>query len=142
MENRKPATVSIEKIVDCLKGEILSCPEQSVELVEHLMVGAMCVDPAPSYFKIKSNKAVITRGDRADIQLGALETSTKCLILTGGIKPTPSVMQLANENNVPVILVAKDTPATLADLEECLGELAPEISTPEPESESPETVAE
>jgi len=142
MEERKPSTVSIGELAEFVQGEIINCPEQSGELVENLMVGAMCVDPAPLYFDIKSNKAVIARGDRADIQLGALETSTTCLILTGGTKPTPSVMQRAEEKKVPIILVEKDTPATLAKLETSLGQAITEVPTADSESETTETATE
>ncbi len=120
-EERKPAGISISELANCIQGEILNSPEKSGEIVENLMVGAMCVDPAPLYFNLKPAKAVITRGDRADIQLGALETSTKCLILTGGTKPLPDVMQRAEEEGVPILLVEKDTPATLSELERGLG---------------------
>ena len=120
MEKRKPASVRISELANCVHGEILSCTEKAEELVESLMVGVMCVDPSPLYFNQKSNKAVITRGDRYDIQLGALETSTKCLILTGGTKPRPNIIQRAEEKGVPVLLVEKDTPATLEKLEQGL----------------------
>ena len=122
-EERKPAGISISELANCIQGEILNSPEQSGEIVENLMVGVMCVDPAPLYFNLKPDKAVITRGNRADIQLGALETSTKCLILTGGTKPLPDVMQRAEEKGVPILLVEKDTPATLSELERGLGQL-------------------
>jgi len=45
------------------------------------MVGAMGQEQALNFLEVKANKAVITGGDRADVQLAALETSTKCLIL-------------------------------------------------------------
>lgn len=138
MQNRKPSAISIGKLAECVQGEFLNCPEKSDELVESLMVGAMCVDPTPLYFGIKSDKAVITRGDRADIQLGALMTSTKCLICTGGIKPISSVMQRAEDLKVPVILVSKDTPATLNDLEQGLGQAI--VETPAADDESTEPV--
>jgi BioD-like phosphotransacetylase family protein len=40
------------------------------------MVGAMSAENALSYFRRKAHKVVITGGDRPDIQLAALETST------------------------------------------------------------------
>lgn len=113
MEGQGVLSISVRELAEIVQGEMLNSAEKSEELVENLMVGAMCVDPSPTYFNLRSNKAVVTRGDRADIQLGALETSTKCLILTGGIKPIPSVMQVAEEKGVPIIVVEKDTPATL-----------------------------
>ena len=45
----------------------------------------------------------------ADIQLAALETSTSCLILTGNIYPSPSVLNRAEELCVPVLLTKLDT---------------------------------
>ena len=120
--------VSIKELADCIQGEIINCSEQSGEQIENLMVGAMCVDPSPLYFNIKSEKAVITRGDRLDIQLGALETSTKCLILTGGEKPHPSVLQRADEKKVPILVVTNDTTSTLAKLEEGLQQVIIEVS--------------
>ncbi len=120
--------VSIKELADCIKGEIINCSDQSEGKIESLMIGAMCVDPSPLYFNIKSEKAVITRGDRLDIQLGALETSTKCLILTGGDKPHPSVLQRADEKKVPILVVPIDTPSTLAKLEEGLGQIDIETS--------------
>ena len=112
--------ISVGELAELVRGEIVNCPEQSGELVANLMIGAMCIDPAPLYFNLQSDKAVITRGDRPDIQLAALETPTKCLILTGCVKPHPSILHRAEEDKVPIIVVQKDTIATLAELEEGL----------------------
>ena len=124
MAEEMTLAISIGELADITQGEILNSPERSGTLVENLMVGAMCVDPAPLYFSLKSNKAVITRGDRADIQLGALETETECLILTGGFKPLPSIIQRAEEKQVPIITVGEDTQTTLAKLEEGLSKVS------------------
>ncbi|MFO8101505.1 MAG: DRTGG domain-containing protein [Dehalococcoidia bacterium] len=133
MDENNSKGISINELAECLEGEILNLPEKSGEMVENLMVGAMCVDPAPLYFNVKSNKAVITRGDRADIQMGALNTPTKCLILTGGTRPIPSVMQMAEEKGVPILVVGKDTPTVLDDLEQSMGKPALEAKAPEVE---------
>jgi hypothetical protein len=52
---------------------------------------------------------VITGGDRADLQLAALSTSTSCLVLTGGLYPANHVIARAQELGVSVILVHLDT---------------------------------
>ena len=136
MEEVNRLSISIGELAEILKGEILNCPEQSGESVENLMVGAMCIDPAPLYFSARPNKAVITRGDRADIQLGALETPTKCLVLTGGVKPIASVIQRADEQQVPIIIVAKDTATTLSELETGLSQTSSGTPSEEPAAES------
>ena len=73
---------SVGELAKHLGGEIVNCPERSEELVENLMLGALSVDSGLDYFRRKTNKAVIARGDRPDLQMAALETSTKCLILS------------------------------------------------------------
>lgn len=122
MEGAPSGAVTIKDIVECVQGEVLNSKERLDDSVSSLMVGVMCVDPSPMYFGLKSDKAVITRGDRTDLQLGALETSIKCLILTGGVKPRPIVLARAKEKNVPVIVAQKDTAAILAQLEQCLAQ--------------------
>lgn len=116
-EDRALFAFSVAELARHLGGEILNSAERSDELVQSLMVGAMCVDPAPLYLGLRSNKAVITRGDRPDVQLAAFETPTACLVLTGGIAPIPGVLARAEEVAVPIMVVAKDTVATLAEIE-------------------------
>jgi BioD-like phosphotransacetylase family protein len=101
--------VTVGELAEGLSGNILNCPEHADDLVENLMVGAMGVDNALSYFRLKANKAIITGGDRSDIQLAALETSTRCLILTGNFQPNPIIVARAEELGVPMILTTHDT---------------------------------
>lgn len=113
--------VSVNELAGHLNATIIACPEQGEELVETLMVGAMSVDSALSYFRRQANKAVITGGDRVDIQLAALETSTTCLILTGDLRPNPLIVTRAEEQCVPILLVAGDTMSTVRQAEELFG---------------------
>ncbi len=103
------ASITVKELVEVLDGEILCCPEKTDELVEYVMVGAMNVELALSYFRRRPNKVVITGGDRPDIQLAALETSTKCVVLTGNIRPSPIILSRAEEVGVPMVLVRHDT---------------------------------
>jgi len=115
------SSVSVGELVDGLAGELLCGEGYTDELVEHLMVGAMNVEAALRYFRRKPNKAVITGGDRPDIQLAALETSTKCLILTGNLEPSPIILGRAEEIRVPVLLVKEDTLTTVQNIEAFFG---------------------
>jgi BioD-like phosphotransacetylase family protein len=113
--------VPVREIVTALHGRVLCCEDKQDELVEHFMIGAMNVESALKYFRKISNKAVITGGDRSDIQLAALETSTKCLILTGELYPNASILGRAQEAGVPVVLVRLDTASTLEVCENLSG---------------------
>jgi BioD-like phosphotransacetylase family protein len=120
-QERLLMAINVGQLADCLGAEILCSPEASEELVEYLMVGAMNVDSALAYFRRKPNKAVITGGDRSDIQLAALETSTKCIILTGNLYPSPLILGRAEEVGVPVILAKQDTLTTVEVVEQFFG---------------------
>ena len=115
------AAPTVAELAEGLKAEILCCNEGNEELVEHMLVGAMSVEGALAYFRRKPNKAVITGGDRADIQLAALETSTRCLILTGNLYPSPVVLNRCEELQVPVLLVDMDTLSTIEVIEGYFG---------------------
>jgi len=120
-QERLLLSISVAELAECLMGEILCRPDRGEELVEYLMVGAMSVDSALTYFRRKPNKAVITGGDRPDIQLAALETSTRCLVLTGNLRPSPIIMARAEEVGVPMILVKQDTLAAVEIIEQYFG---------------------
>ena len=119
--NKILSSISIRDMAKHLEGEILCARENIDELVESFMVGAMGHEMALRFFRAKPDKVVITGGDRADIQLAALETNTKCLILTGNFQPSTIVLSRAEELNVQMILVKYDTLTTVGKLNEILG---------------------
>ena len=59
-EERLLSSVSVQELVEQLHGEVICCEEETDELVEYLMVGAMTADSAITYFRERPNKAVIT----------------------------------------------------------------------------------
>lgn len=119
-EDRMLFALSVGELAEHLQGEILNSMEKSAELVENFMLGAMTVDPGPEYFGRKANKAVVVKGERPDMQMAALETSTRCLILSGNTAPIPAVQYRAKDKNVPLIAVKSDTMATVMAIEKAL----------------------
>jgi BioD-like phosphotransacetylase family protein len=112
---------TVAELAEGVDADILCCAERQEAPVEHMLVGAMSVEQARSYFRGKANKVVITGGDRVDIQLAALETSTRCLILTGNLYPSPAVLRRAEELGVPVLLVKTDTLSCIEVVEKYFG---------------------
>lgn len=120
-EDRALLTMTIGELAERIQGEILSGAEKSAELVENIMLGAMCIDAGPEYFGRKANKVVVVRSERPDMQLAALETSTRCLVLTGNTAPKSVVLARAEEKKVPIILARDDTTAIVTNIEDALG---------------------
>jgi BioD-like phosphotransacetylase family protein len=116
-------SVTVTEVTEATGGELLCASESADELVENFVVGAMSVESALRYFRRTPRKCVITGGDRSDIQLAALETPTRCLVLTGGLRPSHTVLARAEELSVPVLLVYEDTLHTVSTVEELLGKL-------------------
>lgn len=121
-EVRSLLGVTVSELAQRLEGEILTSPGKAHEIVENVMLGAMTVDSGITYYNRKENKAVLVRGERADMQLAALQTPTKCLIITNNVKPLPFVIVQAEEKQVPIIIVKQDTPTIIADIEKALTE--------------------
>jgi len=117
---------TVAEFYEALKGEIL-CGEENMGLpVEEIVVGTMTIEGALRYLRRALNKAVITGGDRSDMALTALETSTSVLILTGGLHPDIRVIARAREKGVPVILVHFDTYTTIGMLQGIARQIRPQ----------------
>lgn len=115
------SALSVSEIIALLKAEVLTKDVNPHALVEMFTVGAMTADAALSSFRRHPNKAVITGGDRNDILLAALETSTVVLILSGNVRPSPLIIQLAESLHVPILLVKGSTMQTVNAIERAYG---------------------
>jgi len=113
-------SVTIRELAESLGGEMICCKHKQDELVERFSVGAMNVEGALSYFRKIRSKAVITGGDRGDIQLAALETNTQCLILTGNLYPNDVIVAMAEEREVPIMVVRSDTLTVVQRVEDIM----------------------
>jgi BioD-like phosphotransacetylase family protein len=119
-EERALLTFTVGELAEQIQGELLNNGEKSAELVENVMAGAMCVDSGLDYFGRKANKAVVVRNDRPDMQMAALETATRCLVISGGGEPIDYVRFKADEKSVPVIMTENDTDTVIRNIEDLL----------------------
>jgi uncharacterized protein len=115
-------SVSVGELVHRLDAEVLCRPDRMELMVESLKIGAMNVNSALEYFRRAHNMAVVTGGDRTDIQLAALETSTQCLILTGHLPPSPTILSRADDLEVPILSVDLDTLTTVEIIDNAFGQ--------------------
>ncbi|MBU1670981.1 MAG: phosphotransacetylase family protein [Actinobacteria bacterium] len=114
-------SITVDDLAAGLNGRIICAQDRGDELIESMMVGAMGQEQALRLFRKQANKVVITGGDRSDVQMAALETPTKSLILTGGHRPSPLVLGQAEEMGVPIIMVDHDTATTVEMVESAIG---------------------
>jgi BioD-like phosphotransacetylase family protein len=101
--------IRIGVIAEGLGGRIVAAQHNSGRMVESFLIGTMQVDNFMTYFKRSAKQAVIVGGDRADVQLVAIEGECSCLILTGNIYPNDIILSRAETLNIPVMIVRDDT---------------------------------
>jgi uncharacterized protein len=116
-------SVSVAELVRQLQAEVLCRPDRLDLMVESLTIGAMNVNSALKYFRARHNMAVVTGGDRTDLQLAALETSTQCLILTGHIPPSKVILSRAEDLEIPILSVDLDTLSTVEIVDRAFGQV-------------------
>ncbi len=114
------AGMFVREVREAIQGEFVVEPMEDV-IIEHFIIGAMSKESAEKFLSEKENLAIITGGDRKDIQTLALSFgNVRCMILTGNIYPDREVVRKAREKGVPIILVPEDTLTTTEKLEEAL----------------------
>ena len=110
---RDLAGVTVEALAAELGADVL-VDEGLDNYIERFSVGAMGADSALRHFRRTKGAAVITGGDRAEIQSAALEApGVGCLILTGGHRPSGAIVGQAAEKGVPILSVRTDTITTV-----------------------------
>ncbi|MBU7013575.1 MAG: phosphotransacetylase family protein [Theionarchaea archaeon] len=102
------------------------CEEGMDRGIDRVLVGAMTFDAALTYFRRFADKTVVTGGDRAEIMLAAMETSTSCIVASGGVRPSPPVIKKAVELKIPLLLVEGHTYAAAKEIEKIKPEIRPD----------------
>ena len=116
-------SVSVAALAEALPAHVESGGDFLDKMIESFCVGAMDVESALRVFRRIPRKAVVTGGMRADIQHAALETDTRCLVLTGGIPPNERIRHRAKTLGVPVLVTKEHTMAVVGRFEQLLGRL-------------------
>jgi BioD-like phosphotransacetylase family protein len=104
------ARPTLEQICKTIRGEIINGDAEHRRLVERVIIGAMNSSHVMEYFA--PGTLVITPGDREDVILAALSTSSLTmpngkalagLVLSGDLFPHQSVVDLIRRSDVPTI---------------------------------------
>ncbi len=114
------SSISAEEIAPKLSGKLISAGNKPGKLLNSFLIGTMQVENFTNYFRKNPNVAVIVGGDRADVQLVAIERECPCLILTGNIYPNEIIRSRAATLGVPIIMVRQDTYKVALRMEQLL----------------------
>ncbi|MFW5442035.1 DRTGG domain-containing protein [Aerococcus urinaeequi] len=107
-ENRRMHHLTIEEIIKVTDCQVLGGASGLSRQVRKFIIGAMEADGMRRYIEPDS---LIIVGNRDEIQRIALESDVAVLI-SGGFKPSDTIVDLANKREVPLLSVNFDTYAT------------------------------
>lgn len=130
-EDRILAALSIADLAEALKGKMLNSADKANELIENIMMGSSTFYRGAAYYNRMNNKAVILWGERpgfrkaalANLPTGALQTSTKCIVISANGAPIPAVAQKAEAQQVPIISAPGNLPDLITALENAMEHL-------------------
>jgi hypothetical protein len=117
------AVPSVEDIAATLGARWLHRPDEPVP-VDRIMIGTVASDAGSPYFANRQRTCVITRFDKTDIQLAALLTDLRCMVITGGGDPSPYLLDRVRgrRDEVAVLAVDGSTVETMAAIEGLYGQ--------------------
>ena len=124
-EDRSLLSLTMNQLEQQLGGHWELEPSDGDDWVDRFLIGGNIMDSGAGYFGRYSHQAVITRAERPDIQMASLMQDTRCLVLTGGARPTEYIRVEASKRSVPVLLVDSGTVATADAVGNLLGAVVP-----------------
>jgi hypothetical protein len=117
-EDRTLAAPSVSDVAAALKARWLA-GEGGRGSFDRVMIGTVSSDAASPYFGNRERTCVITRFDKTDIQLAALQTDIECLVITGGGEPSPYLLDRvrSTRDEIAVLLAPDSTVETMRAIE-------------------------
>ena len=112
-QDRHLAAPTVRDIAPALDGELSGDTELFDEASRDLVIGPVSAHEGMDYFRKYPDKTLITRHDRIDIALGALDYEPLCLILAGGEPTLPYVAQRAERESFALITTSLTTLETV-----------------------------
>ena len=124
-EDRAMLSLTMTQLAQQLDGRWELEPSDGEAWIDRFLIGGNIMDSGAGYFGRYPHQAVITRAERPDIQMASLMQDTRCLVLTGGARPTEYIRVEAAKRDVPVLLVDGGTVATADAVGNLLGAVVP-----------------
>ena len=101
--------LSVADVAEVTLAKVIAASEHTSRLIRHILIGASSDREFLDRIFKQEDKLIITSGDRDDIILAAIEHSASAVVLTNNVLPGPQMVSIAQEKQIPLLLVAEDT---------------------------------
>ena len=112
-ETRQVCTTT-RNIADILDANIVHLTDKSAEETDFIMTVAGSSEPV-MVDRIRSlppERLLIITGDRAGVQIHAVEAGVRCLVITSGFQPSESIVLAAKNRGTAIVVTDFDTAST------------------------------
>jgi BioD-like phosphotransacetylase family protein len=123
---------TMRHIVDEIGAKLLCGEEYLENAIYHIIIGAMNPQNALKYFK--EGTLLITPGDREDLILAAMSshlmirneaTYISGILLTGGIQPHETIVDMTKRSGIPVLIVDEDSYTAASKVHDLVAKVRP-----------------
>jgi manganese-dependent inorganic pyrophosphatase len=112
--NARVIVASLHSIVATFGGKVLVGDVSTEPTEQVLMVGAMNADTFSKRLeRHRPEKVLVIVGDRDDIQMRAIESNVRAIVITGGLPVLGTIKRAAKEAGVTIISSPHDTATTV-----------------------------
>ena len=113
-ETARKVTTTTQNLARALDAEIIHLTDQCEVETDFLMMVAGSSEPVivDRIRAMPSDQILIITGDRAGVQLHAVEAGVRCLVITSGFKPSESIIMAAKNRGTAIVVTDKDTAST------------------------------
>ena len=109
-QDRLLSAPTVQAMAEAVDGHLTGSMERQSEAVTWLQIGPISAHGGVDHFGRHTDKAVVTRHDKIDIALSAIDSGPACLILSGGEPNLPYVAQRAESEDFALIVTQMSTP--------------------------------
>lgn len=108
--DKELSCLSVSYLGDRLFAKVIAGEANMNRTVRRIFIGSMSASTAlKSPLFQEESKLVITSGDRGDMIVAALESSTAAIVLTNNLLPSSNLIAQADKAGIPLLLVSLDT---------------------------------
>lgn len=113
-EDAALAAPGVAEIRDALGAEVLN-ESGDDDSIEDVVIAPIYTDPARPHFGRFGRTAIFTPSYKTDLQLTAIESGTVCLVITGGRRPSPYVIDRVQHQPTNILLAPQVTTVAAID---------------------------
>ncbi|MBP6784381.1 MAG: putative manganese-dependent inorganic diphosphatase [Verrucomicrobiales bacterium] len=110
----RQVTTSTTNVARVLDGEAINLTENCSTEQDFLVMIAGSSEPVMQdrISRLPKEKLLIITGDRVGVQLHAVEAGVRCLVITGGFRPSEAIIHTAVKSGTTILVTDRDTAST------------------------------